>query len=238
MLFEKYYLLTISQHQYYDLSETKPPCGGNWEETMKHEISILRVDSSGRREGSSSRALTDELITVLKMRYPAATIRQRDLAEGMPHVDERWIAANFTPEEDRTDAQKARLSDSDKLVRELQAADILVLGAPIYNFGVPAALKAWVDMVARARLTFRYTDQGPEGLLTGKKAFLVISSGGVPVDSALDFATPYLRQALGFMGITEVEIVKAEQQNLHGEKAMIAARQQISAIDGALRQAA
>lgn len=205
---------------------------------MSHERSILRVDSSGRRQGSTSRALADELIGVLQSRYSSTSIVERDLATGIRHVDEDWIAANFTPEEDRSDAQRAKLSESDKLVRELQAADILVLGVPVYNFGVPAALKAWVDMVARARMTFRYTDNGPEGLLQGKKAFLVIASGGVAVDSPVDFATPYLRQALRFLGITDVEVVKAEQQNVHGQSAIEAAQAQIVAIENALQRAA
>jgi len=205
---------------------------------MSYERSILRVDSSGRHEGSTSRVLADELIGVLQSRYSSTAIVERDLATGIQHVDEDWIVANFTPEEDRSDTQKATLSESDRLVRELQAADILVLGVPVYNFGVPAALKAWIDMVARARMTFRYTDNGPEGLLQGKKAFLVIASGGVAVDSPVDFATPYLRQALSFLGITDIEIVKAEQQNVRRESAIETARAQIVAIDSALQRVA
>ena len=123
-------------------------------------------------------------------------LTRRDLSKGIPLVDEAWINANFTAEEDRTAQQREALAESDALVAELRAADVVVIGSPIYNFGVPAALKAWVDMIARARLTFRYTAEGPKGLLEGKKAYVVIASGGVPVDSSVDFATPYLRQAL------------------------------------------
>jgi FMN-dependent NADH-azoreductase len=101
---------------------------------------------------------------------------------------------------------------------------------PIYNFGIPAALKAWVDLIARARLTFRYTENGPVGLLKGKKAFLVVASGGVGVDSAVDFATPYMRQALRFVGITDVEVIAADRQSARGDEALSGARDQIERI--------
>ena len=171
---------------------------------MDKQLNILRIDASGRRSGSSSRALLDDLVAALDSRYPDNEVVQRDLTESLPHVDEDWIAANFTPAEDRSAAQREKLSQSDSLVSELQAADVLLIGVPIYNFGIPAALKAWIDMICRARLTFRYTENGPEGLLAGKRAYIVVASGGVGVDSAADFATPYLRQVLKFIGITDV----------------------------------
>ena len=121
------------------------------------------------------------------------------------------MGANFTDPAVRTDAQRETLSGSDVLVAELKAADQIVIGAPIYNFSIPAALKAWIDQVARARETFRYTEAGPEGLLTGKTAWLVIASGGVPMDSAMDFATPYLRHVLGFLGIVDVRVIDASR---------------------------
>ena len=153
---------------------------------------------------------------------------RRDLIDGIGFVDESWIAANFTAAEERTVTQRERLSESDQLVAELQAADVVVIGAPVYNFGVPATLKAWVDQVARARVTFRYTDAGPEGLLEGKKAYVVIASGGVPVDSAVDFATPYLRHALGFLGIHDVEVIAADRLNVRGDEAVDEARRDIA----------
>jgi FMN-dependent NADH-azoreductase len=111
---------------------------------------------------------------------------------------------------------------------------VLVIGVPIYNFGVPATLKAWIDMIARARVTFRYTDQGPQGLLTGKKAYLLVASGGTPVGSAIDFATPWLKHVLAFIGITEVEVIAAERLMIQGE----AGRQQaIERITRVLEQA-
>ena len=194
---------------------------------MKDTMNLLRVDSSGRYQGSSTRALTDSLIEVLAKRN-AIEVSVRDLAEGMPHVDDSWIQANFTDVEERSDQQKDRLQASDDLVAEVQSADAIVIGMPIYNFGVPAALKAWVDMIARARLTFRYTENGPEGLLTGKKVYLVVASGGVAVDSEADFATPYMRHALQFLGITDIEIISAEQQMIRGEESVDSAKAQIT----------
>jgi FMN-dependent NADH-azoreductase len=196
---------------------------------MNKPLKILRIDASGRQIGSSSRALVDDLIDALGSRYETSVTR-RDLSDGVPHVDDAWIGANFTPEEEQTDEQRETLALSDMLVSELQDADALVVGVPIYNFGIPAALKAWVDMIARARLTFRYTDNGPVGLLQGKKAWLVVVSGGVGVDSQVDFATPYMRQALAFVGITDVEVVAADQQNMRGDQALSEARARISEL--------
>ena len=189
---------------------------------------ILEVSASGRHGGSVSRMLTGELIDALETREGDMDITRRDLADGIPLVNEAWINANFTPAEERTSEHRQILAESDALVAELQAADTIVIGVPIYNFGVPAALKAWVDMIARARLTFRYTSEGPEGLLKGKKAYLVIASGGVPVDSPVDFATPYLRQALKFVGITDIEVIAADQLNARSEDSIDAARVRIA----------
>ena len=196
----------------------------------KTPLNILEVSSSGRRTDSVTRALSVELISALEQQAGKAQIRRRDLGLGVPLVDEAWIEANFTPAEERSAEQRETLATSDELVAELQAADIIIIGSPIYNFGVPAALKAWVDMVARARLTFRYTESGPEGLLLGKKAYIVVASGGVAVDSEIDFATPYLRHALGFLGITDVEVIAAEQLNLAADESLGSARQQIAAM--------
>lgn len=189
---------------------------------------ILEVSASGRRADSVSRMLSRDIIAALESRHGAVGVTRRDLADGIGLVDEAWISANFTAEEERTAAQIDRLAASDALVAELKQADVIVIGTPIYNFGIPASLKAWVDMIARARLTFRYTENGPEGLLQGKKAYVVIASGGVPVDSPVDFATPYLRQALRFVGITDVEIVAADQLNQNGSDSIDAARARIA----------
>lgn len=191
---------------------------------------ILEVSASGRRADSVSRKLSNEIIEALETREGAVEVARRDLSQGIPLVDERWIQANFTPEEERTRDQREVLSTSDSLVEELQAADVIVIGSPIYNFGVPAALKAWVDMIARARKTFRYTSSGPEGLLKGKKAYLVIASGGVPVDSPVDFATPYLRHALGFVGITDIDVIAADQLNSRADESIDSARMRIAEL--------
>jgi FMN-dependent NADH-azoreductase len=189
---------------------------------------VLYVSASGRSGGSVSRQLSRDLIAALDDRYGAIEVTHRDVAKGVPFVDEDWINANFTPEESRTEEQRSTLAYSDALVSELQAADILVLGVPVYNFSIPASLKAWIDMIARARLTFRYTENGPEGLLQGKKAYIVVATGGVGVESAMDFATPYLKHALAFIGITDVEIIAAEKLNSQAEESLDAARMQIA----------
>jgi FMN-dependent NADH-azoreductase len=174
-------------------------------------LRVLRVDSSARRDGSVTRRIADALIEGLGAGGRPVEITVRDLAASAPSlVNADWVAANFTPADERGAGQRAVLAESDALVAELVAADVIVIGVPIYNFGVPAALKAWVDMVARARLTFRYTENGPEGLLHGKHAYLVAASGGVPVGSEIDFATGYLRHLLGFLGIDEVETIAAD----------------------------
>jgi FMN-dependent NADH-azoreductase len=193
-------------------------------------MKVLRIDSSARRAASSSRGLSDDLLNALEDRYGKLDVMVRDVAEPVPHVDQEWIDANFTDEDQRSPAQRDKLALSDRLVDELRAADVLVIGVPIYNFGVPAALKAWVDLICRARMTFRYTENGPEGLLTGKKAYLIVASGGVGVDSAVDFATPYMRQALGFVGIEDVDVVAADQQNRRGDEAISEARARIADI--------
>ena len=193
-------------------------------------LNVLEVAASGRNDGSVSRMLSADLIAALEERHGRITLTRRDLNKGLSLVDEAWINANFTAAEERSAEQRAVLAESDALVAELKAADVLVIGAPIYNFGVPAALKAWIDMVARARLTFRYTENGPKGLLDGKKAYLVVASGGVPVDSAVDFATPYLRHALAFIGIDDIEVIAAEQLNSKAEESIDAARVRIAEL--------
>lgn len=193
-------------------------------------LNVLEVAASGRNDGSVSRMLSADLIAALEERHGSIELARRDLNKGLRFVDEAWINANFTAAEERSAEQRAVLAESDALVAELKAADVLVIGAPIYNFGVPAALKAWIDMVARARLTFRYTENGPRGLLEGKKAYLVVASGGVPVDSAVDFATPYLRHALAFIGIDDVEVIAAEQLNSKAEESIDAARVRIAEL--------
>ena len=187
--------------------------------TSDKPLKVLRVDSSARGEGSVSRRVADSLIERLGGSEGAIDLTVRDLAIEAPRlVDAAWVDANFTPSEQRSPAQRAALAESDALVAELMDADVLVIGVPVYNFGIPASLKAWVDMIARARLTFRYEENGPVGLLQGKRVYLAVASGGTAVGSELDFATGYLRHVLGFLGIDDVQIVAADRLMARGEE--------------------
>jgi len=198
--------------------------------TTATSLNILEVQASARGAGSISRDLTADLIAALQDRHSNVDVARRDLASGLPFIDEAWVGANFTPDEERTNTHRQILSRSDDLVAELQKADIVVIGAPIYNFSIPAVLKAWVDMIARAQLTFRYTENGPEGLLKDKKVYVVVPSGGVPVGSAMDFATPYLRHALAFVGITDVEFIGAQGADRGNSDALDSARARIAEL--------
>ena len=191
---------------------------------------VLEITASARQEGSVSRRLVQNLVAALEDRHGEVSVVRRDVAAGLPYVDEDWVRANFTPEEERSAADRKTLAQSDELVAELEAADVIVIGTPIYNFSIPATLKAWIDMVSRARKTFRYTDNGPEGLLKGKKAFVIVPSGGVPVGSEVDFATPYLRHALGFIGITDVEFVGARGADRGNDDALDEAHARIAEL--------
>lgn len=196
----------------------------------KKPLQVLTINSSGRREGSITRELSDDLVAALEDRHGAIQLTQRDVGTGLPFVDAAWIEANFTPDESRTQQHFEALALSDELVEELKSADAVVIGVPVYNFSISAALKAWIDMVARARLTFRYTEKGPVGLLVGKKAYVVVATGGVPVGSPMDFATPYLRHALSFLGITDVEVIAADRVNNNAGESMDRARAQIAEL--------
>lgn len=171
---------------------------------------ILQINSSSRFEGSVTRDISAQLTHQLQQRTGLSVV-ERDLAQGIDFIDEQWVGANFTDPGDRSDEQKAALVLSDTLIEELQQASHIVIAAPIYNFSVPAVLKAWIDQVARARVTFRYTENGPEGLLRGKKAFMVVASGGVPLGSEVDYASTYLRHVMGFLGIDDVTLVNANE---------------------------
>ena len=193
-------------------------------------LQVLSINSSGRQEGSVSRELSADLIAALEDRHQSINLTQRDVGSGLPFVDAAWIEANFTPDENRTERQIETLSLSDELVEELKAADVIVLGVAVYNFSISAALKAWIDMVCRARLTFRYTEKGPVGLLQGKTVYAVVATGGVAVGSPMDFATPYLRHAFGFLGITDVQVIAADRLNSNMDESMDRARAEIAEL--------
>lgn len=200
-------------------------------------LTVLRVDASVRRTDSITRDLANRFIDGIATNTDTAVLNH-DLADGLPLIDEEWVGANFTPDEDRTEAQRKILSLSDTLIGDIKAADILVFGLPIYNFGVPAALKAWVDLIARARVTFRYTENGPEGLLKGKKAYLLVASGGTPVGADFEFATSYMKQALSFVGIEDVTIIAADKMMIDAKASLAAATGAIDAEVGTFRKAA
>lgn len=169
---------------------------------------ILLVSSSAQGIAASSFQVAQQIVDKLN----GADLKVRDLSSGLPSINQEWVSANFTEQSARSDDQHKALSLSDELIDELKWADAIIIASPIYNFSVPSALKAWIDHICRAGLTFNYTESGPVGLLSEKRAILAMTSGGVPVDSAVDFATPYLRQVFNFIGITEIQTVRADQQ--------------------------
>ncbi len=186
-------------------------------------MSILRIDSSAKSEGSVTHALLDDI----EARLGRADVRRDVGGETLPQIDGTWVAANFTSEDERSDDQKQALALSDTLIAELEAADTILIGLPIYNFSVPGALKAWIDLVCRAGVTFRYTDSGPVGLLENKRVIVAVASGGTKVGSDMDYATGYFRHIMKFIGITDVTFVAADAQQMKDD-AMGDARSQIA----------
>ncbi|NMZ69006.1 FMN-dependent NADH-azoreductase [Pseudomonas peli] len=179
---------------------------------------ILVIESSARQQGSVSRQMTAQFIANWSSANPADQIKVRDLAvDQVPHLDANLLGGWMTPVEQQSDAEQAALALSNLLTDELLAADVLVLAAPMYNFAIPSTLKAWLDHVLRAGVTFKYTETGPQGLLSGKRAFVLTARGGIYAGSAQDHQEPYLRQALAFVGIHDVSFIHAEGLNLGSE---------------------
>jgi len=174
-------------------------------------MNILQINSSARREASHSTRLATRIVERLRDADPEATLTLRDLNRA-PHpvLDETALGALFTPASQRTPDQAARVALDDALIDEIQAADVVVLGVPMYNFGVPAQLKNWIDAISRAGVTFRYTSHGPEGLLKGKKVYVALTRGGKYRNTPSDTQVPYLATVLGFLGMTDVHYVYAE----------------------------
>jgi FMN-dependent NADH-azoreductase len=171
---------------------------------------LLQLDASPL-ESSVSRELGREFVATWKAAHPDGSVIYRDLALKTPApINEAWIGAVYTPENQRTAEQRALLATSEILIHELEAADEIVIGVPMHNFSIPSSLKLWIDQVVRAGRTFSYGAEGPKGLLQSKKATLLVASGGVYSESpaaALNFVEPYLKTILGFIGITDVRIV-------------------------------
>ena len=174
-------------------------------------MNILQINSSARRDASQSTRLATRLVERLRATDPESTLAVRDFNDA-PHpvLDEAALGALFTPVDRRTPQQAARVALDDALIAELQTADVVVLGVPMYNFGVPAPLKNWIDAVSRAGVTFRYTEKGPEGLLKGKKVYVALTRGGRYRNTPADTQVPYLKTVFSFLGLTDVQFVYAE----------------------------
>ena len=192
-------------------------------------MKIYQIDSSARKEGSTSRALAKKLLN--KIKKPGDEIIYRDLDDEMVFVSGLTESGMKIDKKDQTDHHKKMFELSDKLVKELKESDIIIISAPIYNYGPPATLKAWSDLAARIGETFRFKPNGRrEGLLKNKIAYLVITSGGTKLNSSEDFLTPWLKFILNFFGINHVEIVSADQMSLDYKKSIRDAEAQIDKI--------
>ena len=179
---------------------------------------VLIIESSARQQDSISRQLTAQFTAQWQVAHPADELVVRDLAvTPVPHLDANLLGGWMKPEGARNDAELEALARSNELTEELLAADVLVLAAPMYNFTIPSTLKAWLDHVLRAGVTFKYTETGPQGLLTGKRAYVLTARGGLYAGSSSDHQEPYLRQVLAFIGIHDVDFIHAEGLNLGGD---------------------
>jgi FMN-dependent NADH-azoreductase len=183
---------------------------------------ILNIISSPRGAASETIKLSAAIIEKIKANDPHAVVHELDLTKDpFPHLGNTEIAAFFTPAEVRSPDQNEILALSDEAISKLQDADIVVIGAPLYNFGIPSTLKSWIDHIARVGKTFRYGEQGAEGLVKGKKVYIAMSSGAVYSDGfyqPYDFVSPYLRTMLGFLGMTDLTIFRIEGVNIPGLK--------------------
>jgi FMN-dependent NADH-azoreductase len=175
---------------------------------------ILLLIGGSRGAKSYSQQVAYDVVEELKSRWPGAILKVRDLAKDpLPHVGDAFASGRLLPPEKRSPAEAEALAVSDAMVDELEAADVVVLAVPMHNFGLPSALKAWIDHVVRPGRTFSYSAAGPQGLLKGKQVIVVASSGGVYSQGPMkqfDFQEPYLRSVLGFIGITDVRVVRVE----------------------------
>lgn len=179
---------------------------------------VLIIESSARQQDSFSRQLVQQFMAHWKTVHPGDQVTVRDLAvHPVPHLDADLLGGWMKPQGQRSVGEQAALKRSDALTDELLAADVLVMAAPMYNFAIPSTLKAWLDHVLRAGVTFKYTDTGPQGLLVGKKAYVLTARGGLYAGSTLDHQEPYLRQVMAFIGIHDVTFIHAEGLNLGDE---------------------
>ncbi len=193
-------------------------------------MNILHIDSSITGDASVSRQLTKDIVGRIRAAHPDAVVNYLDLSAGIPAIDGAWFSAVRAAPENPTPAQQELISISDGYLRDVQDADVLVIGLPVYNFTLPSQLKSWLDQIARAGVSFRYTENGPEGLLTGKRAILAYSAAGTPQGSDMDFASGYLRHMLGFLGITDVQVVAADGLAMDRAAGLARANEAISSL--------
>lgn len=198
---------------------------------------ILLLLSSARGDESYSHKYAKHIVDSLVRRHTKASVTVRDLAkEPLPHVGEAFVGGIFAPADKRTPAQARAVALSDSLIDELMAADVVVMAVPMYNFGLPSTLKAWIDHIARAGRTFAYSEQGPKGLVTGKQAVLVLARGGIYSEGPMksfDFQETYLRTLLGFIGISDVHVLRVEGTGMGDEavkRAIDAASEQLDLV--------
>ncbi len=191
---------------------------------------ILRIDASSNTQKSVSKEVSNKLSHSMSRAGFGDVIDRILIDTKISFMNQKIIESIFSSEESRTVDQKKLLQISDQLIKELFDADYYVIAFPIYNFGVPAILKAWADFVARARITFKYTDSGPVGLLKNKKAYLVVSSGGIKIGDKNDFATSWMIYFLNFLGVKDVEIIDLGQINFNKEEKISSAYHQIDKI--------
>lgn len=192
-------------------------------------MKILRIDSSAKENGSVSRRLTNRLLTGLDNEKGKTEVLLRDLSKPLPQIDAAWVDASTTPEKERSDSQQRILDLSDTLVEELEDAELVVIGLPVYNFSVPASLKLWIDLICRARRTFTYEDGQPKGLISGTRAVVIYVSGGTHLGAENDFAGGFIQHILRFIGITQIDLVDASAQFTDG-KAIRRAEAQIDRL--------
>lgn len=198
-------------------------------------MNILHIDSSILGDASASRGLTRDLVDTLVRTHPGADVVYRDLGASVAgHLDGELLAARSTPAELRSAESRARAEAADAVTREFLDADLIVLGAPMYNFGIPSQLKTWIDLVAVAGITFRYTEAGPRGLAGDKRVIIAATAGGQHAGLPSGGAhIDYLKFLLGFLGVTDIEVVVAEGLSTGAaqrESALAAARNSVEAI--------
>jgi FMN-dependent NADH-azoreductase len=181
---------------------------------------ILHIISSPRGDASLSIKLGNAVVEKIQAAYPGSTVKETNLVnQQFPHLEEAHIASFFTPAENRTPENLVAIKHSEDAISEIQDADIVVIGVPIYNFNIHSTLKAWIDHIVRRGVTFKYDENGPQGLLPGKKVYLALASGGVLSEGPMagfDFAVPYLKHMLGFIGLTDITVFRVEGTSIPG----------------------